>query len=154
MSESKQEKKTMIREVDVFNYKVSELLDRAYGSLNIDKGKITLAHPVFEKKDRKSYVHNFKEICESIDRDPEEVRQFLSRELQMETSFKENESLKIDQTVRSVDQIESILIRYVKDHVMCKSCRSCKTVVEKVDRIHYLKCNACKSRVAVERVCV
>lgn len=132
-------------------YNTEDLLDRAYRSFILDTGRIKLVKPMFEKKDRKSYIHNFSEVCKSIGRDQEEVKRFLSRELQMESSFKENGSLKIDAIVRSAGMIEKILQNYVIEFVMCKSCKSCKTTTTREDRITFLVCNACKAKVAIHK---
>jgi len=135
-------------------YDVDDLLDRAYNSFSLDRSRTKIVPPVFAKKDRKSYVHNFLDVCKSINRDPEEVRKFLSKELNMDTSFKDNESksLKINAIVRTGSIIENIIYKYVVDHVQCKSCKSCKTVNERVDRLTYLVCNTCKARVTITPV--
>lgn len=135
--------------IDVYN--VDDLLDRAYASFSLDRSRTKIVPPIFAKKDRKSYVHNFVEVCKSINRDPEEVRKFLGRELNMETSFKENESksLKINAIVRNGSTVENIIYKYVVEHVQCKSCKSCKTVTQRVDRLTYLVCNTCGARITV-----
>jgi len=104
-----------------------------------------------EKKDKKSYINNFIDVCKSINRDSEEIRSFLGKELRMETSMKENKSLKIDGMVRSVGMIENIIKNYVINHVMCKSCKSCKTNVIKEGRINYLVCTTCNAKMAIDK---
>lgn len=134
-----------------FGYDTEYLLDRAYLMFSLDKSQTRLVPPIFEKKDRKSYVHNFLDVCKSIDRDPEEVRKFLGRELNMETSFKESGSLKIDALVKNSGMIEKLIIRYVSEYVQCKSCKSCKTSTEKINRITYLVCKTCGARVSFNK---
>jgi translation initiation factor 2 subunit 2 len=125
---------------------IDYLLDRAYNSFTLDKGRIKPPPPIFEKKDKKSYIHNFIDICKAIHQEPEDVKRFLSRELRMEMSFKENGSLKIDSTATTVVAIEDHIVNYIREYVMCKSCKSCKTEQQRIDRITYLICNACKSK--------
>lgn len=127
-------------------YDIDYLLDRVYSSFTLDKGRIKPPPPIFEKKDRKSYVHNFMDICKAIHQDPEDVRRYISRELRMETSFKETGSLKIDGTATTAVIIEDHLANYIREYVMCKSCKSCKTETQKIDRVVYLVCNACKAK--------
>lgn len=133
------------------DYSIDMLLDRAFGSLTINKEKIKLVMPVFEKKDRKSYIHNFQDVCRSINRTPDEVRTYLGKELNMDTSIKEDGSLKIDGMPKTVGVIEKFIKEYVISHIMCKACKSCKTTVQKVERINFLVCDACKSKRAMEK---
>jgi translation initiation factor 2 subunit 2 len=133
------------------SYNVDDLLDRVYSSISIDKKRTKIVQPIFAKKDRKSYIHNFMDVCKSINRDPEEVRRYLSRELNMETSFKENNSLKINAIVRNGSTIDKIIYKYVVDYVQCKSCTSCKTETQRVDRLTYLVCKTCGARVTITK---
>ncbi|VBB17804.1 translation initiation factor 2 subunit beta [Yasminevirus sp. GU-2018] len=132
-------------------YDSNALVDRAYSLFTLDKSTVRLVRPVIEKKDRKTYIHNFTEVCKSIGRNQDEIQQFLGRELQMATSVKENGSLKIDAIVRATGSIENILRTYVTEYVMCKACKSCKTKTVKEDRITFLECTACKSKSALSK---
>ncbi len=132
-------------------YDMDYLLDRAYNSFTVDKANIKLTIPLLKNENKKSIIINYNEVCASINRDPEEVRAYIGKELQMDTSIKENKQLKIDQTVRSVKIIETIVKNYVINHVMCKLCRSCKTRNEKIGRISYMFCDRCKSKRAIEK---
>jgi translation initiation factor 2 subunit 2 len=132
-------------------YDINFLLDRAYGSFTLDKGNIRLVEPIFEKKDRKSYVHNFQEICKGLNRTPEQIKLFFEKELNMGTSIKENGSLKIDGMPQTQTVINKIIKTYINNYIRCQSCKSCKTKVEKVDRIIYLVCDVCKSSKATEK---
>ena len=132
-------------------YCIDFLLDRAFDSINVDKGKIKLVAPVFEKKDRKSYIYNFQDVCKSMNRSPDEIRLYLGKELNMDTSIKEDGSLKIDGMPKTVGVIEKFIKEYVVDYIMCKACKSCRTTCQKVDRITFLVCDACKSKRAIEK---
>jgi translation initiation factor 2 subunit 2 len=132
-------------------YDIDFLLNRAFESFSIDKGKIKLVMPIFEKKDRKSYIHNFQDVCKSINRPPDKIRTYLGKELNMDTSIKEDGSLKIDGMPKTVGVIEKFIKEYVINYIMCKSCKSCKTSVQKVDRIRFLVCDACKSKRAIDK---
>jgi len=132
-------------------YDTDMLLDRAYTMFILDRSRTVIVQPIFSKKDRKSYVHNFVEVCSSINRDPEDVRLFIGRELQMETSFKEDKSLKIDAIVKNGGIIEKIIHKYIVDYVQCKSCKSCKTETQRVDRLTYLACKTCGARVTITK---
>ena len=135
------------------DYPIEYLLDRAYGSFSLDKEQFSLVLPNLLKKDRKAYITNFQEVCGSMKRDPENIRSFLGKELNMETSIKKNGSLKIDGTSKNltIEVIARFMKEYVMNYVMCKSCKSCKTSTHKVDRITFLVCDTCKSRTTVSK---
>src|SRR5271170_4626956 len=138
-------------DIEFIKYDTEFLLDRAYNSFSLDKKRMTIVQPDFETKDRKSYVYNFKKLCQSLNRDPEEIRMYIGKELQMDTSIKENGALKIDAIVKQANRIEDILRNFITDNVMCQSCKSCKTSSQKVDRITYMICDVCKSKRALSK---
>lgn len=123
-------------------YQIDFLLDRVYDTLTLDRGKIKLEKPILVNKDKKSYIPNFIEMSKSVNRTAEELRLFFQEELRMDTSFKENGCLKIDTIVRN-QMVEAIYKSFVVDHIMCKTCKSIKTHIEKEKRIKYLICETC-----------
>lgn len=123
-------------------YEVDFLLDRVYNTLTLDKNKIKLEKPNLVNKDKKSYIPNFIEMAKSVNRTPEELRIFFQQELRMDTSFKEDRCLKIDKIIK-IQMVETIYKSFVVDHVMCKTCKSIKTHIEKEKRIKYLICETC-----------
>jgi translation initiation factor 2 beta subunit (eIF-2beta)/eIF-5 len=151
--DSKTLKETKVANItmEFINYDKEFLLDRAYNSFSLDKKRMSFAQPEFETKDRKSYIHNFKKLCQSLNRDPEEIRTYIGKELQMDTSIKENGALKIDAIVKPANRIEGILRDFIKDNVMCQSCKSCKTITKKIDRLTYMICDVCKSKRAISK---
>jgi len=133
------------------DYSLDYLLDRAYKSFSLNKEKLKLVVPILERKDKKSYISNFQDVCRSIGRDPNDIKVYISREFQMDTSIKETGCLKMDGLIKSVGIIESVFKGYVIDFVMCKSCKSCNTHNEKLDRVTYLICDTCKSKRAIDK---
>lgn len=133
------------------NYDTDYLLDRAYSSFKLDKGKIKLTRIMFEKRDKKTYIDNFQEVCASMNCDQNELKKYISREIQMDTSIKENGSLKIDGMVRSKESIETIIKDYIINNIMCKACKSCKTRRIKEGRVMYLECLTCRSKQTLEK---
>ena len=129
-------------------YHIETLLDRVYDTLTLDKGKIKLEKPNLINKDKKSYISNFIKMAESINRTPEELRTYFQQELRIDTSFKENGYLKIDKIIKS-QMIEAIYKSFVIEHIMCKTCKSIKTHIEKEKRIKYLICEACGSKKSI-----
>lgn len=135
---------------EVVPYTTEYLLDRAYESFSMEKKKMNITPPEFERKDRKSYIKNFAKLCQSLGREPEEIRLYIGKELQMDTSIKDGGILKIDGLVQRVGEIEKIIEEFVKNNMMCKSCNSCKTKTQKVGRLTYMICEVCKSKLAIK----
>lgn len=48
--------------------------------------------------------------------------------------------------------IETVLRQYIKDFIICKTCKSANTRMEKVDRLHFITCNECSSRRTVQQI--
>lgn len=130
-------------------YDVDELLDRAYNGFATKKGKVKIEKPKLEKENKKSYIINFLAIAESINRTPDELHIYIQNELKIATSLKENGVLKIDKVI-SNNMIENIFASYIRDEVMCITCKSIKTHIEKEKRIKYLICDSCKCKKAIK----
>jgi len=128
-------------------YDIDYLLDRAYGSFTIQKGRVKLVKPIIQNKNRKSYIINFNDVCKSINRSTSNVKKHIERGLQIPTSIKEDGRLKIDKAVKSF-MIQNVIKNYIVENIMCKSCRSIKTIIEKHNRIEYLICKTCKCKIA------
>ncbi len=133
-------------------YDIEYLLDRAYGSFTINVGKLKFVTPKCKNENKKTYIINFLEVCESINREPEELKRFISNELQMSTSIKGTGYLKINGILKNPKIIETLVRNFVVEYVMCKTCRSCKTKTEKESggRIIYMICNACGCKKAIQ----
>jgi translation initiation factor 2 subunit 2 len=142
-----------VNNIENGDYTLDYLLDRAFGSFNVDKEQFALVIPALVKKDRKAYITNFQDVCNSMKRDPENIRLFLGKELNMDTSVKENGSLKIDGTSKNltIDVIAKFMKDYVLNYVQCKSCKSYKTTTQKVDRVMFLVCDTCKSKKSIAK---
>jgi translation initiation factor 2 subunit 2 len=133
-------------------YDIEYMLDRAYGSIIMNKEKLKVIMPILIKKDRKTYIINFYDVCKSIGRSTDDIKGYISRELQMDTSIKENGCLKIDGIVKVISRVENIIKGYIVDYIMCSFCKSCKTTTQKENRINYLLCDTCKSKRALNIV--
>lgn len=129
-------------------YTVDTLLNRVYETLILDKERAKIERPKIIIKNKKSYIINFIQMAETINRSPEELQTYFNEELRVTTAFKENKSLKIDKIIKQ-QMIESIFKSYITNHVVCKTCKSHKTHIEKDKRIKYLICSACGCKKSV-----
>ena len=136
---------------------ITYLIKRAYTTLKQDqKKKISFIKPEIINHNRKSYISNFIKFCDSINRDAEDVRKFINKEMNVDVSFiNENNlddnnksGLKLGSCYKRA-QIMNCITSYMKQYVLCEICRSGETEIKKIDRINYINCNSCKSHRAI-----
>jgi translation initiation factor 2 subunit 2 len=137
------------------NYDPAFLLERAYNAFKVVKEKNKFPKIAYEKLNRKVYITNFLAICKAMNRDPEDVKNYLEKKLKysessekITVSIKENGYLKIDDNIKS-GIIENIMTDYIMTYIMCKSCKSCKTTIMKDNRISYIICETCRCKRAI-----
>ncbi len=138
-------------------YTTSELINRAYFKLKeLQKTtKKTFIKPEITFHNRKTYIINFIKYCESINREPEKVKNFLEKDMGAMASIvsenslnDEKSGLKFSSSFKNQIVMNSIT-NYMKEYVLCKLCKSGDTEINKIDKITYLCCNNCKSNNAI-----
>ena len=138
------------------DYTIDYLVDRAYDIINKtkQKKKTNFVKPEIINHNRKTYITNFIKFCESIDRDPHQIKKFLEKELSIQTSLigesnlaDDKSGLKIDVNLRA-NAILNCIMGYMKEYVMCKYCKSA-TNIEKRDKLTYMKCQTCLSEMSI-----
>lgn len=92
----------------------------------------------------KTFVLNFKEICQTLNRDPNQVMKFLLRELATSGLVQGNRG--IFQGKFSDTTLNDLIKRYTKDYVSCPLCGQPDTTLKKEGRITILVCDACGAR--------
>lgn len=133
-----------------FTYSPEYLTKRAFSILNSrDKKKKTFIPPEITCKDKKTYVLNFGQFCNSTNRNKESVRKYLEKEVNYQCSLNADETvLKIDTQIKAVE-VKNILTNFIKQYVLCPECKSPDTSIEKKNRISYITCKKCKSEHAL-----
>lgn len=136
-------------------YNIETLIDRfcctyksITGNSSIGKFKTVIKALEIQPINKKIYILNFKDVCASINREPQVVSTYIGKELNVQTSISGNEALIIHGTYRR-NQIESIIKRYVINSVQCQLCKTQDTKIEKIDRITYIICNKCHAKNAI-----
>jgi translation initiation factor 2 subunit 2 len=136
-------------------YTIGELADRfckqyksITGNSNTGKSKVVIRDIIFVSLNRKVYIQNFKDVCASINREPQDVSTYIQDSLHAETSILKNGSLCIHKRYFKND-IENTIRKYVKESVQCPLCNSQNTRVEKLDRIAYIICSKCNAKKAI-----
>lgn len=95
-------------------------------------------------------VYNFKEICETLNRDPHDVLRFLSKE--MATYGTMAGSRATFKGMFDSEALKRLLDRYVGDFVICPVCKSLDTRVVKEKRLLFRICDACGAKSSVKAI--
>ena len=107
-----------------------------------------IKRPECVKRDRKSFIDNFEEICTNISRNPHDVSVWIAKELHASTSISANGVLVIHNMFTQM-QLESIIKQYVSIFVQCPLCKSCNTQLYKINRICFLICDKCRAKTSI-----
>jgi translation initiation factor 2 subunit 2 len=100
---------------------------------------------------KKTMLVNFSRICSQINRPAKHVMAFLFAEMGTTGSLDGSDQLLMKGKF-SIPQYENVLRNYIREYVLCHTCRSKDTELNKDDRIFFLQCNSCKSRCSVASI--
>lgn len=92
----------------------------------------------------RTIFHNYKEICEVLNRPPRHMLKFLSRE--MATAGTIDRSRVIFQGKFRNDTFERLIQRYIEEFVICPVCKRPDTKIVKEKRLYFLLCEACGAK--------
>ena len=98
----------------------------------------------------RTIIHNFKEIADALNRDPQHILKFLTRE--MATAATMQESRVIFKGKFSQETLERLLQRYMESFVVCPVCRRPDTKIVREKRLSFLICEACGARSSVQQL--
>jgi len=142
------------------DYTYNELLNRFFRALHTanpalasSTGKrYTLAPPSIHREgNKKTIFANVTDICRRMHRQPEHVIQFLFAEMGTTGSVDGAGRLVIRGRFLQ-KQVENILRRYIVEYVTCKTCKSPDTLLTKENRIYFMACESCGSRMSVSAI--
>lgn len=134
------------------SYSEDFLLERLYNKIgdNGVKGKITMPKPSSSILNRKTYLDNFIEIQQKIERKyVPSLIDFLKNELSTDASLNGENKLVFSGIFRG-PSFEKTIKNYCIKYVQCQSCKSGATELTKEDKIIYMICNNCKSKKAIQ----
>lgn len=106
-----------------------------------------IIHSVFGMR---TIIHNFKEIAEALNRDPQHLLKFLTRE--MATAATMQESRVIFQGKFSRETFERLLQIYMEQFVICPVCKRPDTKIVKEKRLSFLVCEACGAKSSIRQL--
>jgi len=98
----------------------------------------------------RTIIHNFKEIAETLNRDPQHILKFLTGELA--TAAIMQESRVIFQGKFPRETVERLLQRYMETFVICPVCKRPDTKIVKEKRLSFLVCEACGAKSSVRHM--
>ena len=133
------------------NYR--ELLKRAHSQLPPE----VFEHKRFEIPKVRSgtigmrtYIVNYKEIADALDRDLQHLLRYLSRE--MATSSALDGARAIFQGKFNNDTLNRLIQRYAEEFVICPICKRPDTKIVKEKRFSFLACEACGAKSSIRTV--
>ncbi|HEX9261889.1 MAG TPA: translation initiation factor IF-2 subunit beta [Candidatus Bathyarchaeia archaeon] len=98
----------------------------------------------------RTIISNFKDVANALDRDPQHILKFLTREMATAATF--HEARAIFQGKFRVDSFERLLQRYMESYVVCPVCKRPDTKVVKEKRLSFLICNACGAKSSIKQL--
>jgi len=140
------------------DYTYEEMLNRVFSILeekNPEHGTrtapIMIKTPSVGREGKKTVWFNFGETCKQLNRTAEHFSSFVFAELGTSGSLDANKCLVIRGRYMA-KHIEHLIRKYMKDYVICASCKSFKTTLSKDNRLHFLTCNECHSKRTVQPI--
>jgi len=130
-----------------------EMLKRAYSKLPpkvFEWKRFDIPKPRCFTIGMRTILHNFKEICDILNRDPHHVLRFLSRE--MATAGNIDGARAVFQGKFPYDTLERLIKRYVDEFVTCPICKRPDTKIVKERRFYFLICEACGAKSSIRPV--
>jgi len=98
----------------------------------------------------RTYIVNYKDIADALNRDPQHLLRYLSRE--MATGGTVDGVRAIFQGKFRSDALDRLVQRYVEEFVICPVCRRPDTKIVKEKRLSFLSCDACGARSSVRTI--
>jgi translation initiation factor 2 subunit 2 len=95
-------------------------------------------------------IHNFKEICDIMNRDPVIILKFLSKELGAPGNL-----IATRVTFKGrfeYETFKNLIDRYVKNFIICPVCNSPDSHIIKEKRFRFLQCDACGAKSPVKNI--
>ncbi|ABW97967.1 eif2B (nucleomorph) [Hemiselmis andersenii] len=142
----------------IYNYE--ELLDRFIKRLeestvsNQKVQRLTLEPPKLGRDGTKKTIFlNFEKICKKLGREKEHLFFYISTELGTTASIQDSGALVLKGKFQPKG-FENILRNYIKEYVLCGSCQSSCTILEKdtETRLIFLRCNRCQAWRSVNQI--
>jgi translation initiation factor 2 subunit 2 len=98
----------------------------------------------------RTIISNFKEVADALDRDPQHILKFLTREMATAATFPDSRAIFQGKFRR--ESFERLLQRYLDSYVVCPICKRPDTRIIKEKRLSFLVCNACGAKSSIKQL--
>ncbi|MBC7120535.1 MAG: translation initiation factor IF-2 subunit beta [Candidatus Methanosuratus sp.] len=92
----------------------------------------------------KTLINNFKEIASRLNRTPNHLLKFMVRELATSGIVEDSRASLNGKFSKEV--IDELIIKYIKDYVLCNSCNKPDTKLAKEGRLTFIVCEVCGAK--------
>merc|ERR1719367_2791142 len=137
------------------DYTYDELLQRVFGIMKQknpemvsgEKKKFVMRPPqVVRAGTKKTAFVNFTDMANNLRRQPKHLLSFISAELGTVGAVDGSNQLILKGRFQQ-KHMENVMRRYIKEYVTCHTCKSPTTILEKEERIIFLKSETCQSNI-------
>jgi translation initiation factor 2 subunit 2 len=135
------------------DYNYDELLKRAQNQVpevTLKKERLELPRLIISMVGMRTTIANFKEVAETLNRDPQHILKFLTREMATAATYHDGRAIFQGKFPR--DTFERLLQRYMEGFVICPVCKRPDTNIVKEKRLSFIVCNACGARSSVKQL--
>jgi translation initiation factor 2 subunit 2 len=135
------------------NYNYDELLKRARAEVpevTLKKERLELPRLFVTMVGMRTTISNFKEVADTLDRDPQHILKFLTREMATAATYHDGRAIFQGKFPR--DTFERLLSRYTESFVTCPVCKRPDTKIVKEKRLSFIVCNACGAKSSVKQL--
>jgi translation initiation factor 2 subunit 2 len=135
------------------DFRYDELLKRACAQMpevSLKVERLELPRLFINTVGMRTIISNFNEVADVLDRDPQHVLKFLTREMATAATF--HDSRAIFQGKFQRDSFERLLLRYMESFVICPVCKRPDTKIVKEKRLSFLVCNACGAKSSIKQL--
>lgn len=148
------------QKANIIDYKYEELLDRFIKIGNETKisnfieKRLSIEPPRIGRDGTKKTVFmNFEKICKKLRRKKEHLFFYISTELGTTCSIQDSGALVLKGKFQPKG-IENVLTNYIKEYILCGSCKSANTILKKDlnSRLLFLQCLHCEASRCVNQI--
>lgn len=135
------------------NYNYDDLLKKARAEVpevTLKKERLELPRLFVTMVGMRTTISNFKEVADTLDRDPQHILKFLTREMATAATYHDGRAIFQGKFPR--DTFERLLARYTESFVTCPVCKRPDTKIVKEKRLSFIVCNACGARSSVKQL--
>ena len=135
------------------DYNYDELLKRArtqVPEVTLKKERLELPRLLISMVGMRTTIANFEGVSDILDRDPQHILKFLTREMATAATYHEGRAIFQGKFPR--DTFERLLQRYMDAFVVCPVCKRPDTKVVKEKRLSFLLCNACGAKSSIKQL--